>query len=161
MTTHNILIVVHALGGVVSLITGIILIIPSLHHNTRSHLLKVFLPALMVLVIGLFAVVIFDWQGFSLAQKIPFGVLCLLALYMSWRAFQAYRVFQGQSEGWMALFVDHIGFNLISLFDGFVIVSSLDLGAPGWLVGLIAVVGVIAGIWAINRVKAVGIKGTA
>jgi len=49
--------------------------------------------------------------------------------------------------------IDHIGFNLISLFDGFSIVSSLDLQAPGWLVAVIAVGAVALGIYAINLRK--------
>jgi hypothetical protein len=49
--------------------------------------------------------------------------------------------------------IDHIGFSLISLFDGFVIISAIDLQAPGWLVAVIAVGAVALGIFAINLRK--------
>jgi hypothetical protein len=39
---------------------------------------------------------------------------------------------------------------LISLFDGFAIVSALDLQAPGWLVAVVAVGAVGIGIYGIN-----------
>ena len=51
------------------------------------------------------------------------------------------------------IYVDHVGFTLISLFDGFVIVSAIDLKAPGWLVGALAVLGVVVGIRTVNAVK--------
>jgi hypothetical protein len=47
-----------------------------------------------------------------------------------------------------------VGFTLISLFDGFVIVGALDLGAPGCLVVLVGAAGVAAGILAMRRIKA-------
>ena len=46
--------------------------------------------------------------------------------------------------------IGHIGFVLISLFDGFAIVSAIDLQAPGWLVAVIAVGAVAIGISAIT-----------
>jgi hypothetical protein len=54
----------------------------------------------------------------------------------------------------------HVGFTLISLWDGFVIVLAIDLGAPGWLVAVLAVLGVVVGIrslrWAEGRARATG-----
>ena len=49
--------------------------------------------------------------------------------------------------------IDHVGFVLISLFDGFAIVSALDLHAPGWLIAVIAVAAVGVGIYGINLRK--------
>jgi hypothetical protein len=40
------------------------------------------------------------------------------------------------------------------MFDGFVIVSAMDVGAPVWLVIVVAVAGVAGGILGMNRVKA-------
>jgi hypothetical protein len=153
MTTHHLLIFLHAFGGVISFISGCIALIPSLKRNARSTLLSLFLAAQAVLTVALFGVVAYDWPHFVLSQQIIFGGLCLLALYMAWRAFAAYRAFRDHRPGWMQPFADQVGFNLISLFDGFVIISALDLSAPGWLVGVIAVLGVVMGIWATNLVK--------
>jgi len=50
-------------------------------------------------------------------------------------------------------YLDDIGFNLISLFDGFVIVAAIDLGAPVWLVVLGAIAAVVLGAQLIERAK--------
>jgi hypothetical protein len=46
------------------------------------------------------------------------------------------------------------GFTLISLFDGFVIVSAIDLGSPIWLVVAIGVLGILVGRLGVLRLKA-------
>jgi len=72
-----------------------------------------------------------------------------LLLYIIWRAVQAVSVLREQPANQGAV-IGHIGFILISLFDGFAIVSAIDLHAPGWLVAVIAVGAVAIGIYAIN-----------
>ena len=56
--------------------------------------------------------------------------------------------------------MEHIGFTLIALWDGFVVVLAIDLGAPGWLVIVLAVLGVVVGNralhWAEARAGVVG-----
>jgi hypothetical protein len=76
------------------------------------------------------------------------------------RAYQAYKVQEEQVQDWRASYIDHVGFTLISLFDGFVIVSAIDLGMPTWVVIVIAVLGVVVGIYAINRTKSSMVKQT-
>jgi len=49
--------------------------------------------------------------------------------------------------------VDDVGFTLISLAEGFVIVAAIDLGLPGWAVALTAVAVLVPAIAAVNRVK--------
>lgn len=74
----------------------------------------------------------------SMTQMI-FGGLAILGLYMIWRAVQALSVLQERPGDQVAV-IDHSGFNLIALFDGFAIISAIDLQAPGWLVAVIAAV---------------------
>ncbi len=66
--------------------------------------------------------------------------------------FQALSVLREQNPN-QARLIDHVGFILISLFDGFAIISAIDLKAPGWLVAVIAVGAVAIGIYAINLRK--------
>lgn len=61
---------------------------------------------------------------------------------------RARTVLRVQPDDWWTIYVNHIGFTLISLFEGFIIVSGIDLGAPGWLTAVVAVLGVVVG----NRV---------
>ena len=83
-------------------------------------------------------------------KQIIFGGLVILGGYMIWRAVQAVTVLTKQQQEDQLKVIDHVGFVLISLFDGFAIVSALDLQAPGWLVAVIAV-GI--GIYGINLRK--------
>jgi len=53
----------------------------------------------------------------------------------------------------MDAYIGHVGFTLISLFVGFLIVGAIDLDAPGWLVGLVAVGGVVGGIVGVKKLK--------
>ena len=52
-----------------------------------------------------------------------------------------------------ASYVHHVGFTLISLADGFAVVTAVRLGAPGWLVGLLAVGVVLVGQRAVAGVE--------
>ena len=69
---------------------------------------------------------------------------------MIWRAVQAVTVLTKQNQADQLKVIDHVGFVLISLFDGFAIVTATDLQAPGWLVALVAVGAVALGIYGIN-----------
>src|SRR5438309_7460983 len=69
----------------------------------------------------------------------------VLAGVMSWRGWRAAQRSRQRPESWRVGFDEDIGFTLIALFDGFVIVSAIDLGGPLWLVLAIAVVAVLMG----------------
>ena len=64
---------------------------------------------------------------------------------MGWRALSAGGLLRRRSGQWRRPYMDHIGFTLIALWDGVVIVLAIDLGAAGWLVGVLAVLGVVVG----------------
>jgi hypothetical protein len=83
-------------------------------------------------------------------KQLIFGGLFILLVYMIWRAVQAVTVLQKQQQDSQLKVIDHVGFVLISLFDGLVIVTALDIQAPGWLIAVVAVGGVALGIFAIT-----------
>jgi hypothetical protein len=72
---------------------------------------------------------------------------------MAWRGWQALLHLRSPMGSWRADYIDDVGFTLIALFDGFVIVSALDLGAPICLTLSIAVLGILAGRYAVQRVQ--------
>ena len=72
----------------------------------------------------------------------------------SWRYPAYFGCLHRPRNGWRHKYIDDIGFTLISLFDGFVIVAAIDLNAPVWAIVLIAILGVVVGNWGIGRVKA-------
>ena len=69
---------------------------------------------------------------------------------MLYRARSASRLLQVQPNAWKHDYIEHIGFTLISLFEGFIIVSGLNSGLPGWLVAILAILGVLLGRWLIR-----------
>ncbi len=105
------------------------------------------------MLIPLLLVITADWPQLDAARRVIFTALGALGLYMAWRAVQERRALQAQLEGWRLKYIDHVGFNLIPIFDGFVIVAAIDLGAPGWLIGIVALIGIAGGIWGVNIVK--------
>ena len=54
-----------------------------------------------------------------------------------------------------------MGFTLVALFDAFVVILVLDLGAPGWLVAAAGVLIAVAGHLALRAVRERLIETTA
>jgi hypothetical protein len=145
------MIVLHAAAGVLCFVAGVAVL--GL-QTARSTWLVVYLAALAGMTVFVAAAVAAGWSGYDGGTRVTFGALIALALFMCWRAYRAVVELRTQPPGWRSRYLAHIGFTLISLFDGFVIVAAIDLGAPGWLVALIAVAGVVVGIQLLNRAKA-------
>jgi len=99
------------------------------------------------MVILLAGSIIVYWMEYTSAERIIFPGLFVLGIYMLFRARSAYYVLTKQQPDWQSPYVEHIGFTLISLFEGFVIVSGLNAGFPGGLVALLAILGVLLGRW--------------
>jgi hypothetical protein len=71
----------------------------------------------------------------------------------SWRGAQARQIAAASRTQWSARGLDDVGFTLVALLDAFVVIGALDLGAPGWLLGVVAVaVAAIGHVW-ITRLK--------
>ena len=145
---HTLSIVVHALSATGAFIIGIVLLF---QRNTLRQLQLgvAFLVLLILMEVFLVIAILSHVTSLPTLTQIIFGGLAILGVYMIWRAVQAVSVLQGQNGNQLAV-IDHIGFNLIALFDGFVIISALDLHAPGWLVAVIAVGAVALGNYALS-----------
>ncbi len=145
---HTFLIVVHALSATGAFIIGVVLLF---QRNTLRQLpLGVaFVVLLVLLEVFLVIAILSHVTSLPTMTQIIFGGLAILGLYMIWRAVQAVSVLR-EPHGNQGAVIDHIGFTLIALFDGFAIISAIDLQAPGWLVAVIAVGAVAIGIYAIN-----------
>ncbi len=145
---HTLAIVVHALSATGAFIIGIALIFQS--NTLRQLQLGVaFVVLLLLLEVFLVIAILSHVTSLPGIMQIIFGGLAILGLYMIWRAVQAVSVLRDQHGNQEAV-IDHIGFNLIALFDGFAIISAIDLHAPGWLVAVIAVGAVAIGNYAIS-----------
>ena len=152
---HTTLIVLHAGAGVVCFAAGV----ASLGLRTAASwrfraYFTLYFGALFALLVFMAGAIAVDWAGLDATARLIYLGLAALGLYMIWRAAHAGDRLRRRDGDWRPRYLDDIGFTLISLFDGFVIVAAIDLGAPVWLVVLLGVVGVVGGIQAMNRVKA-------
>ena len=144
---YVLLIVLHTLAGLLAFSFGCAVIRPP--EDTRGVRFRIYLGSLVALVVFLVAAIGSHWPDLATMPRVIYIALTGLGLFMVWRAWRA-RTAPVQDER----YVEHVGFTLIALFDGFVIVSAIDLDAPVWLVFVIAVAGVLVGRRAIDRVKA-------
>ncbi len=143
---HTVLIAAHAAAGLAAFAAGCLAL-------TRRSYFTVYLWSLVSLVVFLAAVVALDWAGLDTASRALFAALTFLGGYMIWRAVQARGLQQSTSLQQSARRIDDIGFTLVALFDGFVIILALDLGAPAWLAIVIAAAGIAGGHTTLRRLK--------
>lgn len=151
--THNLLIALHAAAAVISFIVGVIILLPPAAWRSSSNLdflSKLFLGTLALMLVLLIGVIVVDWLGLDNIQRLIFSGLTALGVFMVWRAIQADYLLTNRPAGWQPKYTAHIGFDLISLFEGFIIISSIDLGAPVWLVVILALFGVLTGRWLVH-----------
>ncbi len=146
---HTFAIVVHATSAIVAFIIGVVLLF---QRNTLRQLQlgRAFLVLLILMGVFLVIAILSHVTSLPTIKQLIFGGLVILGVYMIWRAVQALTLLTKQHQEDQLKVIDHVGFVLISLFDGFAIVSALDLQAPGWLVAVVAVGAVGVGIYGIH-----------
>jgi uncharacterized membrane protein len=128
---HNAFVAIHAVAASVCFVAGLIILAPPIRIlGNREKLLKVFAAAFPVFLISLYLAIAFGWGRWDNPLKIIFVSLIALDLFMVWRAFRALNVFKSKTAVWQIKFIGHVGFNIISLFAGFVIVLAIVLGVP-------------------------------
>ena len=154
---HNIFIMLHAASATISFFAGCLAIF-SLRHASNQRWFGLYSWTLVGMVVFLAGAMLVYWTEYSVMERIIFPGLFGLGLFMLYRAHNANRLLQARQNNWKQNYIKHIGFTLISLFEGFIIVSGLNSGLPGWLVAFVAILGVFVGRLAIgNAQRRVGI----
>jgi hypothetical protein len=151
---HTALIVLHAAAGVAAFVAGCLVLRPPDAGPRARRLFQVYLVSLGSMVVFLLGAMAAHWRELGTTEQVVYGGLLLLGLFMVWRAMAAGSLLRRRGDGWRLPYMGHVGFTLIALWDGFVIVLAIDLGAPGWLVAALAVLGVVAGNRALHRAEA-------
>ena len=151
-STHNTIIILHAIAATLAFFAGCVLIFSPMYMLNRP-LFNLYLWSLIAMALLLAGGMFVYWQEYSEVERIIFPGLLGLGLFMLFRAWGAGLVLATQSANWKLGYVEHIGFTLISLFEGFIIVSGLNSGFPGWLVAVVAIAGLFAGRWLIASAK--------
>lgn len=145
---RNILIILHAVSATISFFAGCFLIL-SLSDVSNLRLFRMYWWTLVGLVVFLAGAMLVYWMQYSSTERITFTGLLGLGIYMLYRARSANRLLQAQEDNWKHGYIEDIGFTLISLFEGFIIVGGLNSGLPVWLVAVLAILGVLLGRWGI------------
>jgi hypothetical protein len=117
---HGILIALHASTGLLALVFGAVAL-------RKRGFFDVYLGSLAGMTVFLGLAVAVEWSVLDTGARVLFGAFALLAAVMVGRGVLARRA---RGPAYLA----HIGFTLVALFDAFVVVAVLDLGAPIWLV---------------------------
>jgi len=146
---HNVFITLHAAAATISFFTGSFLIL-SKGSTQIQQWYALYWWSLIGMVVLLAGAILVYWIEYTRVERIIFPGLFILGLYMLYRARNAGRLLEAQPNNWKYNYVEHIGFTLISLFEGFIIVSGLNSGFPGWLVAVLAILGVLLGRWLIG-----------
>jgi hypothetical protein len=141
---NTVFVTVHAAAAVVAFGAGLVAL-------RAGRFLPAYRLAVAVMAGALVPAVLVDWSTTDLAARMAFTGLIGLAAAMIVRAELAGRRPPEVTGGPSPAYVDHIGFTLISLAVGFVVVSGIRLGAPGWLVAVLGVGIVLCGRSALGR----------
>lgn len=143
---HTIFIAVHAVAGGIALLAGCVAI-------GRSALFGTYLWSLVAMEVFLVLTIAAEWAVIDVATWVTFAAFALLGLFMVWRADQARRVQPTGSAGPSVSYVAHVGFTLVALFDAFIVILVLNLGAFGWLVAAAGVLITVAGHFVLRAVR--------
>ena len=145
---HGILIAGHAVAGLIALVSGLVTI-------RNGRLFDTYLTALAAMTVFLVFAIGVEWGALDTTARVLFTAFAGLAAVMLWRAGRARRDRPAAASRPSASYVDHVGFTLVALFDAFVVIAVLDLGAPIWAVVGAGVLIAVAGHFALRRAERV------
>lgn len=127
------MITLHSLAGLLAFVVGVAALQPvrARRHRWLAPLLVGLVVALVVFMIAAMAT---HWTDLAPVAQVVFSSLVGLGVYMLYRALRARSLLAHEEAGEQLRYMDDVGFVLIALLDGFVIVAALDLGLPPWIV---------------------------
>lgn len=143
---HSVLITVHAVAATVAFGAGLL-------AASSGRLLGVYRVAMATMAAALVPAVLVDWSATDPTARIVFLGLIGLAAVMVLRSELAVRQSPARTGGPTPGYLEHLGFTLIALADGFAVVAAIRSGAPGWAVGVLAVGVVVAGHLSLSLAK--------
>jgi hypothetical protein len=148
---RNGLIAAHAISGAAAFLLGALLAVRRGRHPAQAWL---YVSALALMALFVTGAVILDWSGLAPAIWGLFAALIALAAYTVWRGWQARKKLTAAGGPSLPGALDDLGFTLITLFTGFVVILAIDLGGPVWLVVALGILAVAAGRRLAGLVKA-------
>ena len=150
LVLRNVLIAAHAVSAAVAFLLGAGL---AVRPSTRPAWAWAYVIALMLMTLFIGGAVILDWHGLDPAIRGLFAALIALAGYTVWRGWQARARLSAAGPALVSA-IDDLGFTLITLSTGFVVILVRDLGGPVWLMAVLGVVSVATGRLLVSLIKA-------
>lgn len=138
---HTVLIALHALSGAVALMTGLVA------HRGRA-LFETYLWSLVATVIFLALAVVEEWSRLDAAAQVLFAAFTGLGVVMVWLATRA------RGLPLSPRYVSLVGFTVVALFDAFIVITVLNVGAPVFLVVASGVLVAIGGHFVLRAINA-------
>ena len=143
---NTLFLTLHAVAATVAFGAGLL-------SAASGRFLGVYRAAMAVMLAALVPAVLVDWGTTDTTARAVFAGLIVLAGVMVARAEFAVRRSPALTGGPTAAYLEHIGFTLIALADGFAVVTLIRSGAPGWAVGMVAVGVVVVGHLTLQTAK--------
>lgn len=143
---NTLFITVHATAATIGFVAGM-LAVPA------GRFLGLYRGALAVMAVALVPAVLVDWTATDPVARAVFAGLFVLSVVMVVRGELAARLAPARTGGPAPAYVDHLGFTLVALADGFAVVAVIRAGVPGWLVAAVAVGVVVIGHTGIQLAK--------
>ena len=150
MNAWFILISLHTIVATVCFIAGIFIISPE-RAKKYKWLVSIFVWTLFLMIIFMIGATLSHWRNITISQRITFSALAGLGIYMFYRGYQAKKRFS--KNHFSTGYIDDVGFVLIALFDGFAIVSLLDMKMPVWIIVSGAILAIFIGSRFVNTIK--------
>lgn len=146
------MILLHAATALAAFSVGLVAVDP---RRAREHrwTMSALVGLLLAMIVFVAAAMAAHWSDLDGNIQVVFTGLVVLAGYLVWRAQHALRLGGDPSGVDQLTHVDDVGFVLIALADGFVIVAAIDLGVPMWIVVPLAVAVVVFGHRGLDHLK--------
>ena len=138
---HGLFITLHAAAGVIAFAAGCA-------ATVRCRWFAGFFWSLVAMVVLLGLAVAVDWSTLDSATQLLFVAFLGLGGFMVWRAWCARRILAAAPDRGLERsrrYVRHLGFNLVALFDAFVVITVLNGGVPGLATAVVGVGVAVAG----------------
>jgi CDP-diglyceride synthetase len=146
---HVTLIALHALSALVAFTAGCVAI-------RRRALFPAYFWALVATLLFVVLAVATDWPRLDTPARAAFTALLGLGAVVGWQAIAAWRALATDlppASGVSGRYLNHLGFTLVALFDAFVIILAIDLGAGTPVAVVVGVLGAAGGNLALRVLK--------
>lgn len=148
---RTVLVLLHAVSGVIGLVTGLWAMSPPRPGDGRRRWRQTYMACIGTLIVGLVALVLYDWRDLEAAARIAFSGLAGLAAVMAYRMWRAHREASMREGDWQRRYVSHVYFTYISLWVGVLIVPAVNSSVPQLAVPVVIVAVLAAGHVLITR----------